>query len=194
MRNSFRSDDMLDASKAVLARVGYLRTQKLSDEDGDRVTIIEGLGAISVVLTAVGRDAGQCMVPSIQHAEMAAARAGAAFDIVEAINTVADAQLQPLLNAAPKFSVPKRSSGGGGGGAASIGFGSWVDPLDEAVTESAPKVVAALPLVEFALNAGSFFPADKPAGKFFAHLLANKPADADAVRDAVADAFRASEK
>jgi hypothetical protein len=184
-----RSDDTLSSGQAVLAGVDYLRKQvKLSDEDSDRATIIEGLGAIAVVLAAATSRWQPPAAMSLSASEGHANRQHASYDIVDAIVTVADAQLQPLLATGPKFSVPKRSSGGG---AMSM---SMRDPEQEAIDAASPKVVASLSLVEFALANGSFFPADKPSGKFFAYLLAHKPAAAQDVESVINSAFKASEK
>lgn len=189
--NPFRFDENFASAHSVVKRADHLRKQgKLGEDDLSRVAIIEGLGAIATVLSYAGSQIPQNVVAcSLQAAEAAQKRAQAAYDIVDAIVTVADAQLQPLLAQAPKFEVPKRSSGG----AASLGFGG-PSREEKAVAEAAPLVVAYLDLVEFALNAGSFFPADKPSGKFFAALFAKKPVQADDVESTVESAFHASEK
>jgi hypothetical protein len=187
-----RSTDTLGNAQAVLAGVDYLRKQvKLSDEDTDRATIIEGLGAIAVVLSASTSQWGPPNAMSLSASEGFANRQHASYDIVDAIVTVADAQLQPLLATGPKFTVPKRPTGGGGAMSTSM---IMRDPVQEALDAALPKVVPALSLVEFALADGTFFPADKPAGKFFTYLFANKPAASKDVESVVNSAFKASQK
>lgn len=189
----FRFDDTFANAQAVLARVDYLRKQAtLSDDDSDRATIIEGLGAIAVAFAAATNNWQGPVVCTVQAGEEFADRKHDAYDIVDEIVTVADAQLQPLLAAGPKFQVPKRNSGGGG--AAMAMSMSHRDPVQEALEASTPKVIASLPLVEFALTNGSFFPADKASGKFFAYLFANKPAAAQDVESVLNSAFHASRK
>jgi hypothetical protein len=191
-------DSSFESAQAVLARVDYLRKQgTLSESDQDLLAIIEGIGASALILAVVGKEIPENVVAcSLQAAEAARKRADKAFDIVDEIVTVADAQLVTLLPQAPKFQVPKRSSNSGGGGAMSLSMSfSRPDPYEEAVDDAAPRVVASFDLVEFALTAAtSPIKADSGAGKFFAHLIANRPKSAAKVKDTVASAFRSTEQ
>lgn len=186
-----RFDDNLESAQAVQRRVDHIRKHgTLSETDQDRVAIIEGLGAIATVLSVVGMEASSGVVAtSIESANAGSARAHAAFDIVDAIVTVADAEAQTMLAALPKFKVPERKSSGGG----AMSIGSRRDPGEEAVDEASPRVVASLDLVEFALADDTYF-GGTAAAKFFAYLFAHKPAKADGVKDVIEDAFKASEE
>jgi hypothetical protein len=187
----FRFNDTLGSAQAVTSGVEYLRKHvTLSADDADRATIIEGLGAIAVVVACAVDRWNPPAAQSLSAAEHFADEQNDAYDLVDEIVTVANAQLQPLLATGPKFQVPKRNSGGGGG-AMSL---SMRDPVKEALDAATPKVIAALPLVEFALTAGTFFPADKPSGKLFAYLFANKPAAAQDVESVINSAIRSSRK
>lgn len=187
-----RFGEILSDSQAVTAGVAYARKHiTLSADDADRATIIEGLGAIAVVAACAVDRWSPPAAQSLSAAEGFVAAQDAAYDLIEEIVVVANAQLQPLLASGPKFQLPKRSGGGGGGGAMSM---SMRDPVQEALDAAAPLVIAALPLVEFALTAGSFFAADKPAGKFFAYLWANKPAAAQDVESVLSSAIRSARK
>lgn len=188
----FRFDGILSNAQAVTAGVDYLRKQvKLSADDADRATIVEGLGAIAAAGVCAINRWGRPAAQSLSASEHFADQQSDAYDVVDEILTVANAQLQPLLATGPKFQVPKRSSGGGGAMSMSM---SRPDPVQEALDAATPKVIAALPLVEFALTAGSFFPADKASGKFFAYLFANKPTAAKDVENVINSAIRAASK
>jgi hypothetical protein len=186
----FRFEETFANARAVLTTVDYLRRlAKLEEDDTDRLTVIEGLGAIAVIFAgsiSKWRGSPTC---SLSGAEAFHTRQHAAYDIVDEVVAVANAQLVPLLAAGPKFDVPKRSNRSG-----AASFGSCNDPVQDAMDEASVRALKALPLVEFALGAGAFFPPDKHSGKFFNHLLAHKPVDAGAFTSALKGAFDACER
>lgn len=190
-----------DSAQTVLAGVDYLRKNATLDEDdSNEVTGIEGLAALGVVIAAVAAkwESGALSI-SAQESFMNTQQA--AFAIADELIKVANLHLTPMLALVPKFKLPPSSDETNSGGAMSISLG-WndSDPVQDALKDAIPRVMASLLLLRMAVQgfSPSPFPADKAAGKMFAHLFseleANIPVPDEDLTKYVESALYAAQK
>ncbi|MDX1987048.1 MAG: hypothetical protein SFV17_10185 [Candidatus Obscuribacter sp.] len=186
MQGSFdRFGDAFSTAKQVLKSVKYLRKQlgaAITAEQTEQLQIIEALGQIAVALAVKVNKRQRPAALSLGASDLFRQSQDKDYDVVDEINTVSQAQLQPLLAQLP----PMKKPGAGGGGAASM---SMSDPVQDAFDAAAASLIAGLLLLESSFSPESQFGSDSRATSFFAYLFAHKPAQAEEVGDSLEQAL-----
>lgn len=169
-----RFDGAFSSAKQILKSVKYLRKQlgaAITAEQTEQLQIIEALGQIAVALAVkVYKRQGPAAL-SLGASDLFRQSQDKDYDVVDEINTVSQAQIQPLLAQLPPMKKP-------GGGAASM---SMSDPVQDAFDAAAASLITGLPFLESSFSPESQFASDSRATNFFAYLFAHKPAKAEEV-------------
>lgn len=190
MHGSFdRFDDAFNTAKQVLRSVKYLRKQlgaAITQDQAGQVQIIETLGQLAVAL-AVGiyKRQGPAAL-SLGASDLFREEQEKDYAVADEINTVSQAQLQPLLAQLPAMKKP----GSGSGGAASM---SMSDPVQDAFDAAAASLIASLPLLESSFSPESHFDSDSRTASFFAYLFAHKPVQVKEVGDCLEQALSSAQ-